>query len=193
MCFRYVAALGLSFCSASLAHADEVEIFLSKRAAEFDYARPIDDSAADVSAGLFYNKDSDLMLNGGLTVSGQPPGELPFSFGAGAKAYAAHLDDADEDIAAIALADAWAIPFPPISRCISRLRDSTRLQSHPSAARIICWISSRASRSRSFRAPPYLSVIGSCKPISKTVGISIWTITFTLVCGSPSKPMLFLI
>jgi hypothetical protein len=103
MCFRCKIALILGLCGASWAHADQAEISLSERAAEFDYARAIDASAADISAGLFFNEESDLMLNGGLVVSGQPPGELPFSFGAGAKAYVAGLDDPDEDIAAIAL------------------------------------------------------------------------------------------
>lgn len=102
MRLTYTVALGLYCCGMSV-HADQAEIFLSERAAEFDYARPINTSAADVSAGVFFNEDSDLMLNGGLVVSGQPPGELPFDFGLGAKAYAAGLDDADEDIAAVAL------------------------------------------------------------------------------------------
>lgn len=109
---RYLFALFLGFGGASTVHADQLELFISGRAAQVGYAKPVGVSAADVSAALLYNEDDDLMLNGGLVVSGQPPGELPFSFGAGAKAYVFSLDDADEDVAAIPLGGRVAYTIP---------------------------------------------------------------------------------
>jgi hypothetical protein len=109
---RDVFALVLGMGGASAAHADQVEIFLSERAAQFGYARPIGVTAGDLSAALFFNEDDDLMINGGLVVSGQPPGQLPFSFGAGAKAYAFSLDDVDEDVVAAALGGSVRYTIP---------------------------------------------------------------------------------
>ncbi len=85
------------------AHADQLEVFLSQRAAQIGYAKPLGTSNSDAMAAVFYNEDSDVMLNGGVMAYGQPPGQLPFSFGAGVKAYAFSLDDADETVAAGAL------------------------------------------------------------------------------------------
>ncbi len=99
--------LGVSFV-----HADQAEIFISERAAQFGYARPIGVTAGDFSGAVFFNEDDDLMVNGGLVVSGQPPGQLPLSFGAGAKAYAFALDDADEDVLAVALGGQVRYTFP---------------------------------------------------------------------------------
>jgi hypothetical protein len=100
---RRLFALLFGFAGTSIANADQAEIFISERAAQFGYARPIGVSAGDLSAALFFNEDDDLMVNGGVVVSGQPPGQLPLSFGAGAKAYLFALDDADEDLLAVAL------------------------------------------------------------------------------------------
>ncbi len=100
---RHVLAVVLGMGGVAAAYADQVEIFLSERAAQFGYSRPIGVSAGDLSAAIFFNEDDDLMVNGGLVVSGQPPGQMPFSFGAGAKAYLFALDDADEDVLAAAL------------------------------------------------------------------------------------------
>src|SRR5680860_100441 len=77
--------------AAGAAYADQLEAFLSQRAAQIGYAKPLGTS------------NSDVMLNGGVMAYGQPPGQLPFSFGAGVKAYAFSLDDADETVAAGAL------------------------------------------------------------------------------------------
>lgn len=100
---KRVLVLVLGISGASVAAADQLEIFVSERAVQAGYDRPIRASNADVSVAGFFNEDDDIMLNGGLVVSGQPPGQLPFSFGAGAKAYVFSLDDADEDLAAGAL------------------------------------------------------------------------------------------
>lgn len=91
------------FGALNVAHADQFEAFLSERAAQIGYAKPIGVTNSDAMAALFFNEDSDVMLNGGVMAFGQPPGQLPFSFGAGAKVYAFSLDDADETLAAGAL------------------------------------------------------------------------------------------
>jgi hypothetical protein len=96
-----VLVLGIS--GASVAAADQLEIFVSERAVQAGYDWPIRASNADVSVAGFFNEDDDIMLNGGLVVSGQPAGQLPLSFDAGAKAYVFSLDDADEDLAVGAL------------------------------------------------------------------------------------------
>jgi hypothetical protein len=100
---QWSAVLVLGLSGAGLAQADQLEIFLSERAVQAGYNRPIGVSGGDISVAGFFNEDDDIMLNGGLVVSGQPPGQLPFSFGAGAKAYVFALDDADEDLVAGAL------------------------------------------------------------------------------------------
>src|SRR5680860_398164 len=89
--------------AAGAAYADQLEAFLSQRAAQIGYAKPLGTSNSDAMAAVFYNEDNDVMLNGGVMAYGQPPGQLPFSFGAGVKAYAFSLDDADETVAAGAL------------------------------------------------------------------------------------------
>jgi hypothetical protein len=108
---KHLFALALSFGAPSV-HADQGEIFLSEHAAQFGYARPIGVSAGDLSAAVFFNRDSDLMANGGLVISGQPPGQLPFSVAAGAKVYAFHLDNADENVLAGALGGRISYTIP---------------------------------------------------------------------------------
>ncbi|MGH8502470.1 MAG: YfaZ family outer membrane protein [Gammaproteobacteria bacterium] len=110
--FTLFLGMGGAFGGPISAHADQLELFLSERAAQIGYAKPIGVTNSDAMAALFFNEDSDLMINAGLMAFGQPPGQLPFSFGAGAKAYAFSLDDADEDVAAGALGGRVAYTFP---------------------------------------------------------------------------------
>jgi hypothetical protein len=96
-------ALLLGIGGSSFAHADQAELFVSERAAQAGYVRPIGLSATDASVAGFFNEDTDLMVNGGLITSGAPAGQLPLTFGAGARAYLFSLDDADEEVLSAAL------------------------------------------------------------------------------------------
>lgn len=100
---KQAIALVVGVSGASAAAADQLEIFVSERAVQAAYDRPMGASNADVSVAGFFNEDDDIMLNGGLVVSGQPAGQLPFSFEAGVKAYVFSLDNVDEDLAVGAL------------------------------------------------------------------------------------------
>ena len=89
----FVLLLGVG--GSALAHADQAELFVSERAAQASYVRPIGLSTTDASVAGFFNEDTDLMVNGGLMTTGAPAGQLPLTFGAGARAYLFSLDDAD--------------------------------------------------------------------------------------------------
>ncbi len=72
------------------AQAAELELSLSSESVKAEYIMDsslIGAGGADLSASLFYNEDSDLMGNLGLTVSGVPAGQVPFTFGVGARFY----------------------------------------------------------------------------------------------------------
>jgi hypothetical protein len=78
---------GLFVC---MAQATELELALSPDSL---YGEFITDSTlvggggADLSVGMFYNEDDDILGNLGLLVSGMPAGQLPFTFGLGARFY----------------------------------------------------------------------------------------------------------
>ena len=59
---------------------------------------------ADVGYGLFFNEESDFMLNAGFLVAGKPASEgQPVQFGVGAKGYLGVFDDSELDAAALAI------------------------------------------------------------------------------------------
>ncbi len=88
------STLLLSALFACLAQAAELELALSPESINGEF---IIDSAivgaggADLSVGLLYNEDDDILGNLGLIVSGMPAGQTPFTFGLGARFYAGRV------------------------------------------------------------------------------------------------------
>jgi len=100
----YFCLLGLVLISA--ANANDFEAALSKETAQFTFhsdSSLIGWGGADLSLGLFYNDDSDLVAQGSLVQMRQPSEDTPLTFGVGVKAYLGHLDDISQDIAAFAV------------------------------------------------------------------------------------------
>lgn len=60
---------------------------------------------ADIGIGVFYNENSDVILNGQILVTGKPIGDKKggFQYGVGGKVYAGGLDDIEEDVLAVAI------------------------------------------------------------------------------------------
>ncbi len=96
----------LLFAVASGAGANDFEAALSSETAQFTFRSDsslIGWGGADLSFGLFYNEDSDFILQAGLLQMRQPSEENPLTLGVGVKAYLGQLDDPDEDVFAFAI------------------------------------------------------------------------------------------
>jgi hypothetical protein len=98
----YRLCLALTFLSLAghwNAQAAELDLSLSNESIN---AEIITDSSliarggADLSLGIYYNDESDLMGNLGLMVSGVPAGETPFSFGVGTRFYGGRVKQSDD-------------------------------------------------------------------------------------------------
>lgn len=104
--FRSIA-LGLLLLTAlSNANANDFEATLSKETAQFTFRSDsslIGWGGADLSFGLFYNEESDFILQAGLLQMRQASEENPLTLGVGVKAYLGQLDDPDEDVFAFAI------------------------------------------------------------------------------------------
>ena len=96
----------LSLAVFSAANANDFEAALSKETAQFTFRSDsslIGWGGADLSLGLFYNEESDFILQAGLLQMRQASEENPLTFGVGVKGYLGQLDDLDEDVFAFAI------------------------------------------------------------------------------------------
>ena len=104
--FRSIA-LGLLLLTAlSNANANDFEAALSKETAQFTFRSDsslIGWGGSDLALGLFYNEDSDFILQASLLQMRQASEENPLTFGVGVKGYLGTLDDPDEDVFAFAI------------------------------------------------------------------------------------------
>ena len=92
----------------SAARAAGLDISLSDETANIIYltdSGSLGYGGADIGIGVFYNENSDVILNGQILVSGKPIAgkQGGLQFGVGGKFYAGSLDDIEEDVAAIAI------------------------------------------------------------------------------------------
>ena len=100
-------ALGLLLVAAlSSASANDFEAALSKETAQFTFRSDsslIGWGGSDLALGLFYNEESDFILQASLLQMRQASQENPLTFGVGVKGYLGVLDDPDEDVFAFAI------------------------------------------------------------------------------------------
>ncbi len=99
-----VGLLGMFACG-SVA-ANDFEAMLSSETAEFTLRSDsslIGWGGSDLAFSLFYNEDSDFIVQASLLQMRQPSQENPLTFGVGVKAYLGQLDDPDEDVVAVAI------------------------------------------------------------------------------------------
>ena len=103
--FRFSSA-GLLLLAATGVGANDFEAALSKETAQFTFRSDsslIGWGGADLSFGLFYNDESDFLLQAGLLQMRQASEENPLTLGVGVKAYLGELDDPNEDVFAFAI------------------------------------------------------------------------------------------
>jgi hypothetical protein len=96
------------FCIAAMstAKANDFEAALSKETAQFTFRSDsslIGWGGADLGLGLFYNDESDFILQMSLLQMRQASQENPLTFGVGVKGYLGQLDDPDEDVFAFGI------------------------------------------------------------------------------------------
>jgi hypothetical protein len=104
--FRLICLGLLCIAAASKATASDFEAALSKETAQFTFRSDsslIGWGGADLALGLFYNDESDFILQAGLLQMRQASQENPLTFGVGVKAYLGQLDDPDEDVFAFGI------------------------------------------------------------------------------------------
>ena len=98
-CLLFAAAI-------STANANDFEAALSKETAQFTFRSDsslIGWGGSDLGLGLFYNEDSDFILQVSLLQMRQASQETPLTLGVGVKAYLGQLDDPDENVFAFAI------------------------------------------------------------------------------------------
>ena len=101
-----LASLMLLCLFASTTNAGDFEAALSSETAQFTFrsdSSVIGWGGSDFALGLFYNEDDDFILQAGLMQMRQASEENPLTFGVGVKTYLGHLDDIDQDVAALAI------------------------------------------------------------------------------------------
>ncbi len=99
--------LSLSCIAAmSTASANDFEALLSKETAQFTFRSDsslIGWGGSDLGLGLFYNDESDFILQASLLQMRQASEENPLTFGVGVKAYLGQLDKPDADVFAFGI------------------------------------------------------------------------------------------
>lgn len=100
MCF--MRAFILMLLGLSTVYAGSLDIRLSDDSAQFEYFKRSDISigagGSDLSYGLFYNDNSDLLLTGNLLAAGNIQGtSRAFNAAVGGKIYLGRFDDLDDD------------------------------------------------------------------------------------------------
>jgi hypothetical protein len=88
------------------ADANDFEAALSSETAQLTFRSDsslIGWGGSDLSFGLFYNDESDFIVQAGLLQVRQASQENPLTFGVGVKAYAGRLDDISENVLALAI------------------------------------------------------------------------------------------
>jgi hypothetical protein len=102
-----LSAIGLLvLASVGTASANDFEAALSSDTAQFTFRSDsslIGWGGSDLAMGLFYNDDSDFVLQGSLIQMRQASQEEPLTFGVGVKGYLGSVDDTDEDILSFAV------------------------------------------------------------------------------------------
>ncbi|MDH3219253.1 MAG: YfaZ family outer membrane protein [Gammaproteobacteria bacterium] len=96
----------ICFATFSTVKASDFEAALSKETAQFTFrsdSSVIGWGGADLSLGLFYNEESDYVIQGGLLQMRQPSEQNPLTFGVGVKGYLGQLDKPDKDVFAFAV------------------------------------------------------------------------------------------
>lgn len=91
--------LFFSTLSMPVTQAAELELALSPESVHGEFIMDsslVGSGGANLSAGLLYNEDDDILGNLGLIVSGMPAGQTPFSFGLGARFYAGRVKQRDD-------------------------------------------------------------------------------------------------
>ncbi|MFP4160430.1 MAG: hypothetical protein ACLFSK_00405 [Ectothiorhodospira sp.] len=81
---RTLVAMALVAGAVAPAAADTLDAYLSQETAQFTYltdSERIGFGGADMSLGLFFDDEDDVMLSTGLSVAGVPAGERPLTFG----------------------------------------------------------------------------------------------------------------
>jgi hypothetical protein len=96
----------LMFAAVSAASANDFEAALSKETAQFTFRSDsslIGWGGSDLGLGLFYNEESDFIMQASLLQMRQASQENPLTFGVGVKGYLGQLDDPDEDVFAFGI------------------------------------------------------------------------------------------
>lgn len=103
---RFLIVLALGVLGSGSAIASDFEAALSSETAQFTFrsdSSVIGWGGSDLAFGLFYNEDSDFMLQGSLMQMRQASEETPLTFGVGVKTYLGTLDDIDQNILAFGI------------------------------------------------------------------------------------------
>jgi hypothetical protein len=136
----------LMFAAVSAASANDFEAALSKETAQFTFRSDsslIGWGGSDLGLGLFYNEESDFIMQASLLQMRQASQENPLTFGVGVKGYLGQLDDPDEDVFLLCARDHQLRRYRGSDRLHHRLSD----RSH-AANRCLCWITASGNRRR---------------------------------------------
>ena len=96
----------LALTSVSALKANDFEAALSQETAQFTFrsdSSVIGWGGSDLALGLFYNEESDFVVDASLMQMRQASEDAPLTFGVGVKGYLGTLDKPDEDILAFAI------------------------------------------------------------------------------------------
>jgi hypothetical protein len=102
--FSCIFLLGIGFFATT--QASDFEAALSRETAQFTLrsdSSMIGWGGADLAVGLFFNDDSDIILDASLMQMRQASEENPLTFGVGVKGYLGQIDNTDESVFALAI------------------------------------------------------------------------------------------